>query len=673
MATEQGDSEDGFMSLHSSYSYSIEALLHVMNVPFSKELTAESPQIQQPSAIRIPLKAHQRAVVHAMKEHELQGMNGIPYKGSKTYMNYGILGDEVGSGKSLAVLSFIAERKQEPIDIHKHQLYPYSRSNLFTTYVKKYPAKKSPALIIVPHTLYRQWQDYCKKQTTLDVFYAKSVKDLAPAFLNLHDSSGNSLSEHLLKQQEMKRSLQVADVVLVSNTMYAEVQHVAKLCGIQWSRIFIDEADSIHIPGTAPAPNAPFVWFITATWPTMLLHGHHIRANMLLRYREHPERYCSALGEWLKSEIGVSPSGYPERAISWMRVRSANWMRDYFSDHVLRGVGTITCSKEFLKESQKMPAQVFSTVWCLQSNSHRAVLGLVSAEVQNMIHAGNIEGALQQLGVTEDTTTNLVEAARKERTKELERLKKTLAFKESMDYATPQAKEVAIQTLKGKIASVEQQLKTFEERLSATQEDCPICYEDPKQNQATLTPCCHRIFCGSCILNSLSRRSACPLCRTEIQLKELVQIVSEEKKKPKKSEKSAEPKLLSKPKQLLKFLAENPNARVLVFSRYENPFVSLEKDCQDAGITYHTLRGNKDAIANTVKSFEKGEKRVLFLPTQTTGAGLNLVSATHVVLLHAMTPEEEKQVIGRAYRLGRTETLQIVKLLHEGETVATVA
>jgi SNF2 family DNA or RNA helicase len=671
MAAEEIDSGDGFLSLYQPYSYSVENLLQVMNVPFSRALKSDAQQIAQPSAIRIPLKPHQRAVVHAMKEYEYQAMNGIPYKNSTTFMNYGILGDEVGSGKSLAVLSFIAERKQDPIEMKKHQLYPYSRSNLFTTYVRAFPAKKSPALIIVPHTLYRQWQDYCKKQTTLNIFYAKSVKDLAPAFLNLQDGSGNSLSEHTRKQEELKQSLQVADVVLVSNTMYAELQHVAKFSGVQWSRIFIDEADSIHIPGTAPPPNAPFVWFITATWPTLLLHGHYIRATMLTRYNENQNKYCPELGEWLRSEIGVSPSGHPERAISWMRARSSNWLREYFCDHVLRGMGTIFCSKPFLKESQQMPAQSFTTLWCLQSNSHRAVLGLVSSDVQNMIHAGNIEGALQQLGITEDTTTNLVEAARKERTKELERLKKTLAFKESMDYATPQAKELALQILKGKIASVEAQLKTFEERLSATEEDCPICYEDPKQNQATLTPCCHRIFCGSCILNSLSRRSACPLCRTEIQIKQLVQIVSEDKKKSKKTEKSAEIKLLSKPKQLLKFLTENPNARVLVFSRYENPFVALEKECQDAGITYHTLRGNKDAIANTVKSFENGEKRVLFLPTQTTGAGLNLVSATHVVLLHAMTPEEEKQVVGRAYRLGRTEPLQIIKLLHEGETVAS--
>jgi Zinc finger, C3HC4 type (RING finger) len=162
-----------------------------------------------------------------------------------------------------------------------------------------------------------------------------------------------------------------------------------------------------------------------------------------------------------------------------------------------------------------MPGIIEETLLCDQPASHRAVLGLVNQNVQNMIHAGNIEGALSELGVSTDTSVHLVEAATKEREKELDRLKKTLTFKETMDYATPAAKEQALTSLKTKIASVEEQLKTFRERLSAS-EECPICYEDPKLASGTLTPCCHRIFCGECILNSLTRRLACPMCRAPI-------------------------------------------------------------------------------------------------------------------------------------------------------------
>jgi len=647
------------------YSYSSEAICNVMHIAFGGALTAQSPLIPQPEAIKVPLKPHQRAVIHAMMEHEKQSMKGIQFHNSTTFMNYGILGDEVGSGKSLAVLGFLAHRKQTPIELTKNALYHYSRNNLFTMYSS--PATSDgPALIIVPHTIYRQWQDYCKQQTTLKVFFAKSHKELSPHYTT-PDVSG-----HQAIKETFATTLKGSDIVLVSNTLYSSLQTIARDLDLKWSRIFVDEADSVHLTGGCPPPEAPFVWFITATWPNILLNGHYLRPSLLDHYMNHQQRYCPALGEWLRNELGiqsVNPSNYYGHT-TWMKCRSTNWLREYFSDHVFRGMAAIFCSKPFLKESQQMPPQIEEIFWCEQPATQRAVMKLVSPDLQQMLHAGNIEGALEKLGVNADTSVNLIEAVTKEREKELKKQQNILAFKETQEYSTPQIKEDSINKTKAKIASIEMQLKTFKERLSDTaQEDCPICYENPRDTQAMLTPCCHRIFCGSCVLRSLARRTDCPLCRTPIQPTQLVHLVAEKPKKNKKEKK--EEKLLSKPKRLLKFLKENPEARVLVFSRYENPFIALEKDCEDAGISYHTLRGNKDAIANTVKQFEKGEKRVLFLPTQTAGAGLNLVSATHVVLLHAMTPEEEKQVIGRAYRLGRSKELKIIKLLHEGETISS--
>jgi len=656
-------SSDELFNTYGSQLWHSETILRTLNTGFERALTATSPQIQQPAEINLPLKPHQRAMIKAMIDHETQSMNGIPFQNSLTYTNYGILGDEVGSGKSLVVLGYLACKKHTQIPMKKNVLYPYSKSNFFTVYTKDYTPEinTSPALIVVPHTIYRQWQEYCKKQTTLNVFYAKSHKELAPGLLVNTDPSGN-----LIENTTFKNKFISSDVILVSNTLYAEVQEVAKLWKLNWSRVFIDEADSIYITGGNPQPSTAFTWFITATWSNFLMNGHYIRPSLLEYYQNNQNQYNPALGDWLRSELGlVSYAGTGAGRMAWLRVRSSNWLRDFFSDHVLRGISLLFSSKEFLKESQTMPGQIEQTLLCEQPASHRAVLGLVNQNIQQMIHAGNIEGALSELGVSSDTPMNLVDAATREREKELDRLKKTLAFKETIDYATAVSKELALATLKTKINSVEEQLKVFRERLTnTTSEECPICYEDPKQNNGTLTPCCHRIFCGGCILNSLTRRLACPMCRTPIQTTQLTRLVEKKTKKAK-----LESKLLSKSKQLLKVLQENPNARILVFSRYENPFVGLEQDCDAAGITYHTLRGNKDVIANTVKSFENGEKRVLFLPTQSAGAGLNLVSATHVVLLHAMTPEEEKQVIGRAYRLGRIEPLTVIRLLHEGETI----
>ena len=86
-------------------------------------------------------------------------------------------------------------------------------------------------------------------------------------------------------------------------------------------------------------------------------------------------------------------------------------------------------------------------------------------------------------------------------------------------------------------------------------------------------------------------------------------------------------------------------------------------------LTVKLVKGNKDVIAQTLKSFQKGDTNVLLLNSIQAGAGLNITAATHVILLHAMTHEEEKQILGRAYRLGRTEPLDVIRLLHPDEMV----
>ena len=47
---------------------------------------------------------------------------------------------------------------------------------------------------------------------------------------------------------------------------------------------------------------------------------------------------------------------------------------------------------------------------------------------------------------------------------------------------------------------------------------CPICLETLKQ--PVLTPCCHNTFCKPCLAASLQVGGSCPMCRSELQLRE---------------------------------------------------------------------------------------------------------------------------------------------------------
>jgi len=57
--------------------------------------------------------------------------------------------------------------------------------------------------------------------------------------------------------------------------------------------------------------------------------------------------------------------------------------------------------------------------------------------------------------------------------------------------------------------------------------ECPICYEDEKKIELTITICNH-IFCKKCI-NSIinSNKSKCPICRIELIDKKCKKISNE--------------------------------------------------------------------------------------------------------------------------------------------------
>jgi SNF2 family DNA or RNA helicase len=87
----------------------------------------------------------------------------------------------------------------------------------------------------------------------------------------------------------------------------------------------------------------------------------------------------------------------------------------------------------------------------------------------------------------------------------------------------------------------------------------------------------------------------------------------------------------------------------------------------EANIQYATLNGSQLRIAKLLREFKSGKYNVLFLNARNMGAGLNIESASHVVLFHRMSAELENQIIGRANRLGRVNPLEVVYLIHENE------
>jgi SWI/SNF-related matrix-associated actin-dependent regulator of chromatin subfamily A3 len=239
-------------------------------------------------------------------------------------------------------------------------------------------------------------------------------------------------------------------------------------------------------------------------------------------------------------------------------------------------------------------------------------------------------------------------------------------FKQTIEYSSESAKQRALEQLEDKMARLQSRIDAIESRLkNVVDESCPICFCEI--TSPSLTPCCRNLFCFGCICASLKQRHTCPLCREIISDIHAIQVLNDGSAPTEDKPIEEKNVPLSKAETLRDFLLKNPEARVLMFSGYDATFDSLTSMLVNEGITHATLNGTNARISRLIKDFEKGKYRVLFLNAKNMGAGLNIRPATHVVLYHRMAIETQNQIIGRAVRLGRTEPLTVVHLLHGNE------
>jgi SNF2 family DNA or RNA helicase len=361
-------------------------------------------------------------------------------------------------------------------------------------------------------------------------------------------------------------------------------------------------------------------------------------------------------------------TSYSNMFILSLYTRSARYLHDMINgSHPLRGHAVIRCSKTFINQSISLPTLHSHTIICKPSISHRIVYDIISSDVRQLLNAGDIKSALEQLGVKTENNQTLIEAVNENKIKELQRLEKTYEFKQALEYSSPQIKEQSLKHLQEKIDHIKEQMKNMKERIENYNSDvCPICYDEP--NDALLTPCCTQIFCAMCVLKSISRNPTCPMCRANVNPSTLKKLSNENVVVPNKVDTIEE---LNQPKKkidtLFDIIEKNPKGKFLVFSRYDNSFVEVINGCNTRNLVAKELKGSKDMIASMLNNFREENINILLMNTVQMGAGLNITEASHVILLHSMTHEEEKQILGRAYRVGRTNELQFIKLLYPDE------
>ena len=327
------------------------------------------------------------------------------------------------------------------------------------------------------------------------------------------------------------------DVVLVNSTRYNDVINLVG-SNVVWKRFIFDEAGSTHI-NSMKHVSAGFVWFISATYQQLL--------------------NCS--GSYL------------------------HYMKSFFSHISMDTLQHFVIKNPilFVKHSFKMPSVFEHEHICLNPRILNVLSSYIDSEAQLMIGAGDIKGAISRLGGGSTSDSNLFEIVSKRQKEKLAQARFSLDF-----WRARSNSEKDIETWEKKVKELEKMIVELEEKYKTVlEDDCSICYtpiEGP-----VLIPCCQNVFCGKCIIKWLeTSRNKCPMCRSPVNVKELVYVSKGENEDDEKRDDSkvAVKKPMSKHETVRDLITRGVNKKFLIFSMYDESFSIIRRELDEHKIDF---------------------------------------------------------------------------------------
>jgi hypothetical protein len=723
-------------------------------MPFeiTPNLDEYSPRIEQPEKINIPLKEHQKAIIYkARKLEELKPFSIGENK--QMIIQFGVICDHVGAGKSYEILGTIASSPSLKQELNVCPLIPSVETN--TSNIYKTSRKIDINIITVPHGVFKQWEDYISKHTTMK-YYAinnfQSLKNLIknykidelyephdPIYEPLIDSLLNNLPSHKSNKSEgyqynpkitrdtkyyryldlyynsydndnsngndngngngdnfdksdIKKivkqygeldinKLNGVEIVLISASLYNELAFYMIKDKYFVNRVIFDEADSINIPNNLKI-DAIFYWFVSSS-STSLCNPDGVEKTIneqksINSYGGPPHIYN--VSKTIK-EHGIKCNGFIKK--TFQNVEGDPERSHYFLKN----------NDSFIEISFKLPEPIEHLLICRDNLQIKILNGIVSNDVMMMLNAGDTDGAINRLTCEKGSEDNIISVVTQRLEMKIIEFKEELKDKQTKDYITPKAKQEALERTQKKIQETRNKIKSIEERIKGV-ECCDICFDDI--NNPAVTGCCQNVFCFSCLAIAISDKNLCPKCRDSLTLDKIM-LIKADKDTDKNGDKPTK-KVEPTQKQVLEEFISNSLAndkytnlekiieykmkyfpknkrKILIFSEHEGSFNAKLTGLLDKfNVVYSRIKGTSASINKTLREYrgqdlKSGDKEidVLLINSRFFGAGLNLQNSSDIIILHRQGADILHQIIGRAQRIGRSESLNIWKLYHNNE------
>lgn len=436
--------------------------------------------------------------------------------------------------------------------------------------------------------------------------------------LNIINQWENELNNSTLTYTTIKNKKNVEeldpynfDVIIVSPTMYNIL--VQNFSNYAWKRFIFDEPGNLKIPGMKEI-FANFYWFVTSN-PNSISKLH---------------RNCKG---FMKDIINNSWTDFDVQ----------------FADVIIKN------DPEFVKKSFQMPEIHHFYHSCYQPILN-VVRNFIDPKIKTMIEAGNIELAIAYLGGKK--TDNIIELVKNKKREEL------IEINAKIEISILRNSQENLENYKNKRDTILEQIDNLEKKYNSMLNDsCPICYDNI--TKPVLEPGCQNIFCGQCFFKSIEIRKKCPLCIRDVDLKDVIYI----KKEGEKNEEIniVKKNIVTKIDKIIELIKNKVDGKFLIYSEHCETFYPISKALSDNNITYLQIKGNINTREKYIELFKNGRVPIIFLNSNDDCAGINLQETTDIILYHTMSEPIEKQIIGRAARIGRTEDLYVHHLVVDEE------
>jgi hypothetical protein len=567
-----------------------------------------APQINHDKVI---LKPHQLTLLHKCFDFE----NNIQkFQGTEFQTSIGIIGDKVGSGKSFLVLSLIYTSLNKPIP---------NIGNIRLLGIDKIVVKSNSNfkiidtnLLIIPHNLMHQWKQSC------DIFrYLKCFFISMNSHVNLIDDIKNY------------------DLVVVSSTIYKEFYN--KYSIYQFKRTFIDEADNINIPNF-PQPFSNFTWLVTASYNNLVYPKGHIEWN-------------NQIQKYIVHSVGLRNKGYLYNLFLDLSTKMPNLIQKII----------IKNKDEFVDRSFQLPDIIVNKIVCRSSHLINILNGVVNPEIIACLNAEDISTAISLANLSlKESEDNIINAIISKYIRLIKNLELNIEYVNKLEYDEESVKEKELSGLLTQKTNFEFKINNIKQRIKET-DVCNICFEEI--NNKTITNCCQNSFCFKCLTKWINIKTSCPCCNQNLSMNEFF-LVTEDKCDS--TSQNKEIKLSDSNDKItnLKILLQSlKNKKLLIFSAYNESFKPISHILKSINLKYETIKGSSNHIKNIVNKYKHEDLNALLVNSTNYGNGLNLENTTDIIIFHQFNEECTKQVIGRAQRTGRKESLNIWYLLNENE------